>query len=162
MSGMVMKWHGDVAKRRAKQGAADGLSRAAEYLLEKSQPLVPVAPVGGGYLRDAGVASVDKGALRAAVSYITGPTVADGRMGGGNLAVVVHEDMGAHHLTGHSKYLEQPFNSEKQNLIRIMGGGVASALDPGKEMISYTSKAGVTSMRTRSEVANYTRNKTTS
>lgn len=117
-------WHGAAVSRKLRNAAAEGLLDAAEHILSVSQPLVPVAPVGGGYLRDTGVASVDEGELRAAVSYITGDTREDGRHGGGNLAVVVHEDMDSHHTTGQAKFLEQPFNSEKDEVLRRIAASI--------------------------------------
>lgn len=44
------------------------------------------------------------------------------------------------------------------NLIRALGGSEANTPDPN-ELIEYVSRAGVRSMRTRREVANYTRNR---
>ena len=123
-----MTWHGDKAKRRARDGAEAGLLAAAQHILAKSEPLVPVAPVGGGYLKDAGVASVDGGQLKAAISYITGDTRDDGRQGGGNLAVVVHEDMTASHARGQAKYLEQPFNAEKDEALHIIARHIKGKL----------------------------------
>jgi hypothetical protein len=152
--GVAMKWFGAMAMGKAHRGAAAGLYAAAEYLRDASMAITPVAPVEGGLLRDSCFVSMDDAALRAAVSFDT------------DYAVEVHEDMTWRHATGtKAKYLEGPLNSERATLLRIMAGGVADALgagDPGKEMITYTSKAGVVSQRTRAEVANYTRNKTTS
>ena len=122
-----MKWHGAAAKRHVRDGAVEGLAAAAEHILAKSRPLVPVAP-GGGYLRDSGETSVNKGQLRAAVTYITGDTREDGRQGGGNLAVVVHEDMTASHATGQAKFLEQPFNSEHDEALRIIAREIKKKL----------------------------------
>jgi hypothetical protein len=125
---VTMKWHGPKVKSQMRKGAADGLLAAAEHILSKSEPLVPVAPIGGGYLRDSGKALVDGDALRAAVTYITEPANDDGRQGGGDLAVMVHEIMDAHHSVGRAKYLETPFNTEKNAALKFIADGVKAKL----------------------------------
>ena len=108
---MSIKWHGAKAKAAARRGAVNGLQAWADLVLDRSRAVVPVAPVRGGLLRDSGKAEVDDGALRAAVSY-DGPDVGgDGRRGGGNLAVLVHENMQVTHAHGSAKYLENPLNA---------------------------------------------------
>jgi len=90
------------AKMHEAGGAA--LKEAADELLSVASETVPVAPVGGGLLRDSGKAEVDEAGLCAQVGYTTGPS---GRPGGGSIAVVVHEDTTAsHHGGGHAKWLE--------------------------------------------------------
>jgi hypothetical protein len=107
---VTMTWHGDAVKRSQRKGAARGLLQAAEHILSKSQPLVPVAPVDGGKLRDSGKASVDESALRAAISYDT------------DYAVEVHEDFWKwQHAAGtQAKFLEQPFNAERDAVREII------------------------------------------
>lgn len=122
-------WRGDEAKRRARAGAAEGLRQWADAVLESSQEQVPVAPVGGGYLKGSGKVAVDEGALRAAVGYDTGPAKSgDGRSGGGNLAVVVHENMHARHSTGKAKFLEDPFNASKESGRETVAAAIKEAL----------------------------------
>jgi hypothetical protein len=105
----TFKWHGPKAKAAARRGAVRGLKLTADHVLEGAGRLVPVAPIGGGFLRDSGKASVDESALRAAVSYDSPPGKSDGRnMGAGSLAIWVHEDMTARHGVGQAKYLEAP------------------------------------------------------
>jgi hypothetical protein len=114
---VTMKWHGAKAKSQARAGAAQGLKRAADYLLAQSQPLVPVSPWhGGGYLKGTGVASVDTGALRAAVSY------------DGDFAIYVHEIMSRHHTVGQAKFLEQPLTSNQAALRDMIARGIQSRL----------------------------------
>jgi hypothetical protein len=118
-----VRWYGAMAKSRMHQAAVEGLQEGAEYLGEKSQDVVPVSPnAGGGYLRDSLKIAVDGSQLIAAVGYDTGPTHNRGRAGGGNLAVVVHENMSTHHGGGKSaKFLETPLNANKPAIIRIIG-----------------------------------------
>jgi hypothetical protein len=140
-----VKWHGDKVKAVTRSGAVNGLFRAAEHLLEVSNRFVPLQE---GILQDTGATSVDKGALRAAVSYDT------------SYAVKQHEEMDYQHAAGRTaKYLENPMNSERATIIKILGGGVADAWDAGREMVQYTSKAGKTSTITRAQAANYSRNR---
>jgi len=91
---VTVKWYGPLAKGKAKQGAARGLFLGAEHVLEESRRLVPIEE---GTLERSGVASVDEGQLRAAVSYDT------------VYAVYQHEMMNLQHDAGRtSKYLESP------------------------------------------------------
>jgi hypothetical protein len=139
-----VKWYGAMAKGKAKQGAVNGLAAASEYLLEASRRLVPHEE---GTLERSGVASVDAGQLRAAVSYDT------------PYAVRQHEEMDYQHDLGRTaKYLENPLNSERSVLLRIMAGEIGITLGAG--LVEYTSKAGRKSMITAAQAANYTRNKT--
>ena len=111
-----VKWYGAKAKSRAHAGAANGLQKAAEHLLEKAQAITPVAPTFGGKLRDSGFTAVDAGALRAAVSFQTG------------YSIQVHETMTDHHSVGQAKYLEQPFNSERGEVRDIIAREIKKKL----------------------------------
>lgn len=103
----TLKWYGGKAKVRARIGAARGLKQWADDVLKDSQPQVPVAPVGGGFLRDSGKSEVDAAALRAVVSYDSPP--------GTHLAIWVHENMTAQHTVGNAKFLENPLNESKHS-----------------------------------------------
>lgn len=61
-------FHGAKVKAAERKGAARGLKLAVEHLLQASRALVPHEE---GTLERSGVASVDEGGLRAAVSYDT-------------------------------------------------------------------------------------------
>lgn len=77
--------------------AADGLSRAAEMVLDESNKRVPIED---GDLRRSGKASEDREALAAAVSYDT------------DYAVIQHERIKYRHDAGRSfKFLEQAATS---------------------------------------------------
>lgn len=96
---MTVKWHGAKAKAEAGKGAARGLMLGAEHVLEEANRIVPIEE---GTLLRSGVASVDEGALRAAVAYDT------------PYAVAQHEDLTMQHDAGRqAKYLEQPLGSER-------------------------------------------------
>jgi hypothetical protein len=107
MNRVTMIWRGDEAKEAIRRGAARGLRQwAEEDIFEPSQELVPVAPVGGGFLKDTGKVDVDEENLRAAVSYHTPP--------GEHLAIWVHENLTAQHQTGKTaKFLENPLNASR-------------------------------------------------
>ncbi len=93
---MKVQWYGAMAKGKAKAGAARGLFLGAEHVLEESRRLVPIEE---GTLERSGLASVDEGQLRAAVSYDT------------VYACRQHEEMSWSHDAGRqAKYLEQPLN----------------------------------------------------
>ena len=125
----LMRWHGEKAKAAAAKGAARGLKQWADDVLEASRKEVPVAPVGGGMLRDSGKAEVDKGALRAFVSY-TGPEPKSGgrRTPNVNVAILMHEAMRFHHTTGRSKYLEGPLNASKKSGRETVAAEIKKAL----------------------------------
>jgi hypothetical protein len=102
---MTVKWYGDRVKRRAVAGAVQGLRLGSEHVLEVSRLLVPIEE---GTLERSGVASVDEGELRAAVSYDT------------VYAVRQHEEMTWRHDPGRqAKYLEQPLHTEKPKVLQI-------------------------------------------
>lgn len=61
-----LEWHGELANAAFDEGAANGLTLAAEHLLQVSREVVPLEE---GTLSRSGVADVDRGDLRAAVSY---------------------------------------------------------------------------------------------
>lgn len=61
-------WNGDEVKRKEREGRNKGLRLAAEHLLGASQAIVPIEEA---TLERSGVASVDEGSGRAAVSYDT-------------------------------------------------------------------------------------------
>ena len=116
------KWHGLKVSADARRGAEEGLKAAADYLLAKSQELVPVSDrPGGGFLRDSGVVTVE--GLRAAVAYTA---VSGGAHA--HFAERVHERMDAQHTTGQSKFLEQPLNSEADEIKRLIGHAVERKL----------------------------------
>lgn len=84
-----------LADRAVRKAAAEGLSDAAEFLLDESNRIVPHEE---GTLERSGTASVDAENLRGAVSYDT------------PYAVRQHEDTRLHHDAGReAKYLERTF-----------------------------------------------------
>jgi hypothetical protein len=107
-------WHGDRAKRQARQGAARGLFLATEHLLQVSNADVPIEE---GILERSGVASVDEQQLRGAVSYDT------------LYAVKQHEDLTLQHDAGRTaKYLENAVNSERRQVGQILAREVRKEL----------------------------------
>lgn len=103
---MTVKWYGAKAKAEAHRGAARGLYLGAEHILEEANRIVPIEE---GTLLRSGVASMDEGQLRAAVSYDT------------PYAVRQHEEMSYEHDAGRqAKYLEQPINSERGKVTELI------------------------------------------
>jgi hypothetical protein len=85
-------------KAAERKSAIKGLHLAAEHLLQASRALVPHEE---GTLERSGVASVDEGELRAAVSYDT------------PYAIPQHERLDYRHDDGRqAKYLEEPLHTE--------------------------------------------------
>lgn len=64
----TVKWHGPAVNARNRAGAIRGLQVGTEHLLQVSRERVPLEE---GTLERSGVASVDEGRLRGAVSYDT-------------------------------------------------------------------------------------------
>lgn len=114
---MTVKWHGAKAKIAAKKGAGRGLKQAADYVLARSQDATPHV---SGDLKGSGKASVDTGALRAAVSYGFGATA--------GYAAPIHEDMSDSHPTGSSKYLEMPLNAARGEVRSIIAREIKQEL----------------------------------
>lgn len=113
-----VEWHGKLATERGHAGAAHGLHRAAEHVLELSQRLVPIGPTGD--LSRSGTVDVDEGNLKASVSYDT------------PYACRQHEELTWHHTRpgAQAKYLEQPVNEHgtKAEVERIIGEEIDAAL----------------------------------
>jgi hypothetical protein len=99
-------------KADVKKNAARGLALAAEHLLQVATDNCPIEE---GTLIRSHVASVDEGALKAAVSADT------------PYAVPVHENMTARHDAGRSaKWLESAFNSESATVGKIIAKEIKS------------------------------------
>lgn len=141
-------WHGPKITRDVHDAAARGLYKWAEHVLEEANRIVPLQE---GTLQNTGVASVDEGALRGAVSYDT------------PYAVKQHEELDYQHPGGRqAKYLETPLNASHAKGLQIVADeikGVLGGGGPGRQLVSYTSKAGRTSMITQAQAANYSRNR---
>lgn len=111
---MRVKWYGEKVSGKAKDAAASGLHKAAEHVLEQANRLVPIEE---GTLLRSGVASSDAGQLKAAVSYDT------------PYAVRQHEELSYSHDEGRqAKYLEQPLDSERGEIERIIAREIKNAL----------------------------------
>ena len=97
---LVVHWHGTKAKAAARKGAARGLMRSAEHVLQQANLIVPIEE---STLLKSGVAHApDRAMLRAAVSYDT------------PYAVRQHEELTYRHDPGRqAKYLETPLNVAK-------------------------------------------------
>lgn len=99
----------------SKAGAARGLRKAAEHVLQVSRTRVPIEE---GTLERSGVASVDEQQLRAAVSYDT------------PYAVVQHEDMTLHHDDGRqAKYLESALTGEAETVRRLVADEIRKGME---------------------------------
>lgn len=104
----------DEVTAAARGGAIRGLALAAEHLLQASRQQVPIEEA---TLERSGVASVDPGALRAAVSYDT------------PYAVRQHEDLDLRHDEGRkAKYLEDPAREETEVLGELIAAQIRRAL----------------------------------
>jgi len=114
--------HTAAVKAKMHAAAAAALKEAADELLQVASETVPVAPVGGGFLRDSGKVEVDEAGPSAQVGYTTGPARGDGRARGGSLAVIVHEDTTTRaggplqHSPGRAKWLELAAKENAQRL----------------------------------------------
>ncbi|GAA2298307.1 hypothetical protein GCM10010402_66130 [Actinomadura luteofluorescens] len=95
-------------------GAVRGLRLGAEHLLQASRLQVPIEEA---TLERSGVASVDPGALEAAVSYDT------------PYAVRQHEDLTLRHDDGRkAKYLEDPLRDEAEVIREIIAAQIRRSL----------------------------------
>lgn len=93
------------------KATGDGLTLAANHLLEASQPLVPIDT---GRLVASGQMTED-GPLIRYVSYeALDPST------GYDYAPIQHEHLWFNHKVGQAKYLEEPFRNEMENMISII------------------------------------------
>lgn len=109
-----LKWHGGLVKARERAATMRGLDKAADHLLAAALDIVPYETFD---LSDTGTTSSDRSQLKAAVSF------------DGEYAVWQHEDLDLQHDAGRSaKYLETPFNTERDELMRIMAAELGQEL----------------------------------
>lgn len=97
-----------------------GLLDAADYLLELSQPLVPVDT---GRLKKSGKV-VQENANTVYVTY-----EAFNPENGYDYAPIQHEVLDFKHTIGQAKYLEQPFLTNMDNLINVVAGNIKKGID---------------------------------
>lgn len=100
-----MNWQGSrLWGSRGRRLASEGLQQALEHTLGEAKKLVPLDE---GTLERSGKVDVD--GLNGAISFDT------------VYAVRQHEEMDWKHLPGRqAKYLEQPMNSEREVMLRLM------------------------------------------
>jgi hypothetical protein len=118
MSPVTVKWHGKEVSAKAHAGAARGLYKWAEHVLEGAEREVPVAP-SGGTLQSSGKAHPCEGSkLQTAVSFDT------------PYAVKQHEEMDYHHTRpgAKAKYLEDPLNASKDKGNEIVAAEIKKEL----------------------------------
>ncbi|ELP64163.1 hypothetical protein STRTUCAR8_05592 [Streptomyces turgidiscabies Car8] len=109
-----LRFNAELATRAMREGAARGLLLAAEHVLGESNNVVPLDE---SALQRSGTASVDPGSLTATVSYDT------------PYAVRQHEEMDYQHAPGRTaKYLETPFNAERNTSQALIAAQVRRAL----------------------------------
>lgn len=96
------------------EALGDGLEKWMEHNLQVSREQVPHEE---GTLERSGVASVDRGQLKGAVSY------------DGPYATIQHEDLTFKHDSGRkAKYLEDPWDSEQQVGLALVAAAVRRSL----------------------------------
>lgn len=102
-----------------KHGSSEGLVEAGKYLLELSQPLVPVDT---GRLKESGRVVEDDDAV-----YVT--YEAFNPENGYEYAPIQHESLDFHHNVGQAKYLEEPFMMSIDELVKIVAGKAKEGVD---------------------------------
>ncbi|MFY7069584.1 hypothetical protein ACOQFV_27315 [Nocardiopsis changdeensis] len=113
-SSVRLKWDGDDARREALKAAEKGLGLAMEHLLGESRK---EAPLEEGTLERSGTAVV-----RGREGAVYFDTVYARRQ---------HEELTWRHDPGRkAKYLEDPFNRERETLLEIVAAQVREALGP--------------------------------
>lgn len=101
-----VEWNGPEIEALLDGASAEGLTLAAEHLLQVSRTEVPIDEA---TLERSGVASVDENDLIAAVSYDT------------PYAVRQHEEMTWRHAEGRkAKYLEDPMHAERETMLALI------------------------------------------
>lgn len=103
-----------------KLASSEGLVEAGKYLLDLSQPLVPVDT---GRLKDSGkVIQENKNTV-----YVT--YEAFNPENGYEYAPIQHEVLDFHHDIGQAKYLEEPFATNINLLVEITAGKVKEGVN---------------------------------
>ena len=101
-------------------GTSEGLVNAAKYLLELSQPLVPVDT---GRLKESGqVVEEDSSTVYVTYEAFNPET-------GYEYAPIQHEALDFHHNIGQAKYLEEPFMMNLDKLVEIVAGKTKEGVD---------------------------------
>lgn len=109
-----LDWHGAAVTARERAGGVQGLELAVEHLLGVTNRRVPLEEA---TLQRSGVASVDPGELKGAVSY---DTVYAHRQ---------HEELTWRHAPGRTaKYLEGPLLEERDTLQGLIAAAIRRAL----------------------------------
>lgn len=109
-----IRWNAAVAMARMDAGAARGVARWGEHVLQQSRAIVPIDEA---VLEHSGQVSTDLARAIAHVSYDT------------PYAVRQHEEMNYRHAPGRSaKYLERPLNASHQAGLAILAAEVRRAL----------------------------------
>lgn len=109
------EWNGDRIIAEMSDASMGGLLRAGEHLLQVSRTKVPHEE---GDLERSGDVDSDEAAGAVSVFYDR------------PYAKVQHEDMTLRHDQGRSaKYLEQPMNSERDVMLKLIAAEARKALD---------------------------------
>ncbi|MEW2351436.1 hypothetical protein AB0904_27685 [Streptomyces sp. NPDC006684] len=112
--GFRLRFNGRAVEGEIRAAAARGLLLAAEHVLTESRAVVPIDEAA---LSRSGTASVDEGALTAAVSYDT------------PYAVRQHEELTYRHAPGRTaKYLERPLNAARGEVAALIAAQIRRAL----------------------------------
>lgn len=106
-------WYGDLADEAARERGADGVTAAAEFLLEEANRTVPIEE---GTLMRSGDVSSDRQALRARVSY------------GTPYARRQHEALNYRHPGGRrAKWLELTFSEQRGRVLEHLASRIRGA-----------------------------------
>ncbi|SCD36866.1 hypothetical protein GA0115251_10594 [Streptomyces sp. TverLS-915] len=112
--GFRLRFNGRAVEGEIRAAAARGLLLGAEYVLGEAQAVVPIDEAA---LSRSGTASVDVGALSAAVSFDT------------PYAVRQHEELTYRHAPGRTaKYLERPLNAARSEVAALIAAQLRRAL----------------------------------
>lgn len=110
----TVRWNGDQIADAVRKAALRGITAAGEHLLAESRSLVPLEE---GTLERSGEVVVDEANLRATVVYDT------------PYAVRQHEELDYQHAPGReAKYLERPFNAERDTMQALIAAQIRRAL----------------------------------
>lgn len=110
----TIDWNGDAIEAALLDAARRGITLAGEHLLSESRDLVPLEE---GTLERSGAVVVDEANLKATVVYDT------------PYAVRQHEEMDWQHAPGRqAKYLERPFNRERDTMQALIAAEIRRAL----------------------------------
>jgi len=106
-----LTWNGNAIEALIRRVGMQGIHDGAEYILTES---INECPIDSATLRRSGTVTDQDDSV--VISYNT------------PYAIKQHEDLSLHHIDGKAKFLEDPFNRNKDRVIQLVNDRIIAAL----------------------------------